>query len=295
MVGPHEQSQSIKSCNCNDGLLSRRRHSTEQDLIVNDETQPEEAAELEFSSATVADAVASDVSANDDAEFNIVGIVPFVDFDSANDSNSPMANPLAIASVDESESAIESIEPEPVDWDHQDDALFSVVGTEDHQLHSPQLATELLAASNQRTLHTFGESVLQRDSDDQSNVETSAAQETEDVAKAYSRADASSLVGTAPMIVTIEEVSMPYDLEARDLKVSSLFPLSKRAFCVRDREQLLGLANEALAYGESLIELLEANSQNGKVELDMRDEHAPNYPFGCQRERDRHRSKGRNA
>jgi len=44
-----------------------------------------------------------------------------------------------------------------------------------------------------------------------------------------------SLIGSAPMIVTINEPYMPYDLSASDLRLRSVFPFSAQPFCVRSR------------------------------------------------------------
>lgn len=44
-----------------------------------------------------------------------------------------------------------------------------------------------------------------------------------------------SLVGSAPMIVTINEPYLPYDLSASDLRLRSVFPISTKPFCVRSQ------------------------------------------------------------
>jgi hypothetical protein len=41
------------------------------------------------------------------------------------------------------------------------------------------------------------------------------------------------LVGSSPMIATIEDAYLPYDLSTRDMKVWSVFPLATRPLCVR--------------------------------------------------------------
>ncbi len=44
-----------------------------------------------------------------------------------------------------------------------------------------------------------------------------------------------SLIGSAPMIVTINETYLPYDLSEADLRLRSIFPISTGPFCVRSR------------------------------------------------------------
>lgn len=44
-----------------------------------------------------------------------------------------------------------------------------------------------------------------------------------------------NLIGSAPMIVTIDEPYLPYDLSAGDLRLRSVFPISTQPFCVRSR------------------------------------------------------------
>jgi hypothetical protein len=44
-----------------------------------------------------------------------------------------------------------------------------------------------------------------------------------------------NLIGSAPMIVTLDEPYMPYDLSADDLRLRSVFPLTTQPFCVRSR------------------------------------------------------------
>ena len=41
------------------------------------------------------------------------------------------------------------------------------------------------------------------------------------------------LIGSSPVIATIEEDYMPYDLSARDLRLWSVFPIASHPFCVR--------------------------------------------------------------
>ncbi|MDE0864944.1 MAG: hypothetical protein OSA98_14220 [Rubripirellula sp.] len=41
------------------------------------------------------------------------------------------------------------------------------------------------------------------------------------------------LIGSSPIIATIEEDYMPYDLSARDLRLWSVFPIASHPFCVR--------------------------------------------------------------
>ncbi len=43
------------------------------------------------------------------------------------------------------------------------------------------------------------------------------------------------LVGSSPMIVTLEEAYLPYDLAANDIKFWSVVPVTTRPFCVRSR------------------------------------------------------------
>lgn len=42
-------------------------------------------------------------------------------------------------------------------------------------------------------------------------------------------------VGTAPLIATIEEAYLPYDLSAADLRLRSIYPVTAEPFCVRSR------------------------------------------------------------
>jgi hypothetical protein len=44
-----------------------------------------------------------------------------------------------------------------------------------------------------------------------------------------------ALVGSAAMIVTINEPYMPYDMSVSDLRLRSVFPMSTKPFCVRSR------------------------------------------------------------
>ncbi len=44
-----------------------------------------------------------------------------------------------------------------------------------------------------------------------------------------------SLVGSAPMIATIDVPYLPYDLSASDIRLRSVFPVTTKAFCVRSR------------------------------------------------------------
>lgn len=48
-----------------------------------------------------------------------------------------------------------------------------------------------------------------------------------------------ALIGSSPIIATIEETYQPYDLSARDLKLWSVFPTATRPFCVRSHMQAL--------------------------------------------------------
>ena len=177
--------------------------------------------------ATEADAVASEVSSHDDAEFDEVSLVPLVDFDSELDYGDSWVKPLASASTAEPIDVDKSSQVTEPDWDDRDDDSFSIVGTVGSESADEiTTAVEALEPSDQEPLHTFGQSVLFESSqDDQPSAEPEAVA-------------AAPFAGSAPVIVSIDEVYMPYDFAVRDLQVGRLFPLTKQPFCIRSRVEL---------------------------------------------------------
>ncbi len=71
-------------------------------------------------------------------------------------------------------------------------------------------------------------------------VETEVVEETEKADAEPSSevpSPAVSQVGSSPIIVTLEEAYMPYDLAARDLRVWSVFPMVTDPYCSRGRSE----------------------------------------------------------
>ncbi|MEM9587266.1 MAG: hypothetical protein AAGA03_08285 [Planctomycetota bacterium] len=105
----------------------------------------------------------------------------------------------------------------PVDWTHRSDERFDLVTTEDlirHQLES-------IALMEPYDVEHYGPS----DSVDIDPGQVAAALKT----AWYKR----RFLGTSAMIITLDEDYMPYDMEASDQRVWSLFPLTSKPFCLR--------------------------------------------------------------
>ncbi|MGB7346406.1 MAG: hypothetical protein WBD20_19460 [Pirellulaceae bacterium] len=179
--------------------------------------------------ATAADTVADDVLQGDVVEQDVVSLVPLVDFR----SELPFSNSWSprLASVPTAIEGFEISDASEVasarDLD-SDVAASMVTSTVPIRETLSQLAQEEPIDTDVDSLRMHGGSILVT----QSSQPTSAADDFQPT---------TSLVGSSAMIVTIEEVYMPYDLAARDVQVSSLFPMVKRPFCIRSRMELPGL------------------------------------------------------
>lgn len=88
---------------------------------------------------------------------------------------------------------------------------------------------------NSIDLDVHGPSVLERPEDvaDATEQPTQGIELGIELGIEVTRLD--SLVGSAPMIATINVPYLPYDLSASDLRLRSVFPFTTQAFCVRSR------------------------------------------------------------
>ena len=87
-------------------------------------------------------------------------------------------------------------------------------------------ARRQLAAEEPIDVESLGKSVL---------VDAFGHAETDAVEPGVYVTAIDMLVGGSPIIATIEEDYLPYDLSARDIKLWSVFPISTHPFCIRSR------------------------------------------------------------
>jgi hypothetical protein len=169
--------------------------------------------------ATAADAVAGDVIQGDVVEEETVSLVPFVDIGQkllADNHGSPL-----LASVPTFDRLY------PLDQPSEPYFNFSVASVESSD------STELTESTIREELkHVAMEEPIDVEVDSlrvlgQSILVTQSSLPTSDTS--YAR-NADALVGSSAMIVSIEEVYMPYDLAAREYSVSEWLPLAWRPY-----------------------------------------------------------------
>ena len=191
---------------------------------------------------TAADPVVENVASPSDLCPAEVSHVPIVDFESEIAPSEPWSENLASATEADSVNDVESVDDSQIDTDSADDHRVLVKGN-DEEIRDEliELATEEPVDTIGIDTEVFGPSVLLVESAEQV-IETEqpidsvidAVESTDDSVSANDH----HLVGTAPMIFSIDEAYLPYDLAVRDYQLDSLSSLAKRPFCVLSRVEL---------------------------------------------------------
>ncbi|NND96346.1 MAG: hypothetical protein HKN47_03330 [Pirellulaceae bacterium] len=274
MVGPNESS-SIDSIEALEHWWEQAKTATNAQFeanktnnrVANSDASPtgdtRSAGNVQESSATAADAVASEVSSRDDAVLNIVSFVPIVDFSSELELSDSWAPLLASASNADVVRPAKNDLPFPLDWDHRDDDQCPEVVIDDETAQAlERLANDDAMNAPERHLQSFGKSVLV----------DSLARDHHSAANGV--ATKTPFAGSSAMIATIDQVYMPYDLAARDLHVDSLFSLAKRPFCIRSRVELSELPLARSPYAPNVSNEHDELDRNSAMEADTHFAHS---------------------
>jgi hypothetical protein len=104
---------------------------------------------------------------------------------------------------------------------------FAVDYAEQLQANETEEAIDAIATLEPIDVESYGPSVLIRSE--------SSSDEVDHPVTGIKVTPIDNLVGSAPMIVTIDEPYLSYDLSAADLRLRSVFPISTQPFCVRSR------------------------------------------------------------
>ncbi len=198
------------------------------------------AAAEQQANATDADPAAEGVVPENDNAPLEVSHVPIVDFDSEIPASEPWAENLASAADADATNDIEidadsQLESNPGD----DHSLLVVVDDEEIQQELKDLATEEPIDAIGADSDAFGPSILVVDSVKESEATIDSeplAIDSIEIASIESKEP--SMVGSSPMIFTINEAYLPYDLAVRDLHANGMLSLAKRPFCIRARMEL---------------------------------------------------------
>jgi len=195
-----------------------------------------------------ADSIAADITPHHDVDFGIVSFVPFVDFDGKiNCSFFAPSAPWEVAETREQE-LVKSGEAILADWQSHDAGTLEVVASEAViRLQRDTLGLQEPIDVDQRGHQaevSFASDTAAAESAAVSN-KTQKAGSRQDIAAIASH-QRSRLIGASSVVATIEEVYLPYDLAARDLKLRNLFPLESASFCLLQRAELKGFDQESL-------------------------------------------------
>lgn len=189
---------------------------------------------------TVADEVVEEIG---DVTPEIVSHVPVVDFDNKIEASEPWATDLAGATPPVSIPNAETIAADEADFAVDDHCSFENLNDEAIDELVEELATdepidlaEDLADDINSHNDVFGESVLMPVESNQ--IEKIAVDKDEVAPSNDMIVEHRTFVGSAPIIFSIDEAYMPYDLAVRDLQTDWWSPLAKRPFCIRARREL---------------------------------------------------------
>ncbi|QDT11369.1 hypothetical protein [Planctomycetes bacterium K23_9] len=233
MVSTHEENSVDQIVELQQWWSTTQQHVEAQ---YNSLIQLAETADDQSLQATAADTVAGNIIQGDVAVLDAVSLVPLVDLRSDLPFSNAMSPLLASVPASAEEGRInETNEPADFVRDHRDaDLLPKLVADGASREQLAILAMEEPIDAQTDSLRMHGRSIL-------------VTQSNQSVSVSPAVPPTSQLVGSSAMIVSIEEVYMPYDLAARDVQWSLHFPLAKRPFCVRNRRELRGLPDETPA------------------------------------------------
>lgn len=149
-----------------------------------------------------------------------IGHVPVVDFNSEISDEELWAESIA---SDEFDAGVFDEQVES-DLDRGEDANLAAVRAERaFQAEVDRLADEEPLDADEEALQVFGPSVI--------TPEDTSIPTSESTVESFA-VSSDSFVGSAPIICTIPEAYLPYDLAARDRDSLGMFPSSKQPFCV---------------------------------------------------------------
>tara|TARA_R110002049_G_scaffold305056_3_gene501082 strand:+ start:22725 stop:24554 length:1830 start_codon:yes stop_codon:yes gene_type:complete len=280
MVGPD-------ACSTLDEIAALTKYWTAPDTASWKNESPEmKVVEADATADVIdADAIAAapgELVANDDVDYGIVSFVPFVDFVGQPDSQSEWESPLASAVVFGSHDLVASDDKIAIDWQSHDDAGFDVVSREDvksMQLDTPALQSPIdLPQREQKASASLAKDALAvetatvsketRVADSREENAGSHAALPDNVAATSTPRINRRLVGGSAMIVTIDEVILPFDLAIQDPTLRNLFPVQYGTCCILERTELSGLDSDetlSMAVETDIVKNVESARQQGPI------------------------------